>query len=85
VRAVEASARGVPSGRRDVPGQACWHGIKGRVLTMESRHVCQRLHASENQQPFVITLAPLGHRACQDQTKDQEDIYAEEDVVSHDA
>jgi hypothetical protein len=31
----------------------------------------------ENQQPFIITVAPLGHRACQDQVKDQEDTYAE--------
>jgi hypothetical protein len=63
VRAGEASYLSVPSGRRDAPGQACWHGTKGRVRNMERRHVCQRLHAAENQQPFVITVAPLGHRA----------------------
>jgi hypothetical protein len=63
VRAVEASYLSVPYGRRYAPGQACWHGAKGSVLNMDRRHLCQRLHASENQQPFVITVAPLGHRA----------------------
>ena len=29
---------GVPSGRRDTPGQACGHGTKGRVLTRERNH-----------------------------------------------